>query len=101
MITHVVFFWLKNPQSTADRDRLIEGIRTLEGIETVRSLKVGIPAATEAREVVDHSFAVSEIITFDNEADQRIYQDHPIHKRFVAEYGALWDRVTVYDVANR
>lgn len=72
MITHVVFFWLKNPQSAADRNRLIEGIRTLEGIETVRSLDVGIPAATEAREVVDHSFAVSEILTFDNEADQRI-----------------------------
>ena len=101
MITHVVFFWLKNPASTADRDRLVEGIRTLEAIEEVRSLKVGVPAATEARDVVDHSFAVSEILTFDNAADQRAYQEHPVHQAFVAEYGALWDRVRVYDIAGR
>ena len=100
MITHVVFFWLKNPESPADRDRLMEGIRSLGAIEEVRSLKVGVPAATEARDVVDHSFAVSEILTFDNAADQRAYQEHPIHQRFVAEYGHLWDRVTVYDITD-
>lgn len=100
MITHVVFFWLKNPESQADRDRLMEGIRSLGAIEEVRSLKVGVPAATEARDVVDHSFAVSEILTFDNAADQRAYQEHPIHQRFVAEYGHLWDRVTVYDITD-
>lgn len=100
-ITHVVFFWLKNPSSSADRDRLLEGVRSLAAIETVRSLKVGVPAATEAREVVDQSFAVSEILTFDSTADQKAYQDHPIHRRFVAEYGPLWDRVVVYDVAGR
>ena len=100
MMTHAVFFWLKNPTSVEDRERLIAGIRSLKAIEVVRSLFVGVPADTEARDVVDHSFAVSEILTFDNADDQRTYQDHPIHFRFVEDYGHLWERVTVYDIAQ-
>lgn len=100
MITHVVFFWLKDPNSAQDRTRLAEGIRGLAAIEVVRSLHVGVPAATEARAVVDHSFGVSEILTFDHAADQLVYQEHPIHRRFVEEYGHLWERVTVYDIAD-
>jgi hypothetical protein len=100
MITHAVFFWLKNQGSIEDRDKLIEGVRGLAAIEAVRSLKVGVPAATEARDVVDSSYGVSEIITFDAEADEAIYQDHPLHQRFIAEYGHLWSRVTVYDIAE-
>ena len=100
MITHAVFFWLKNPDSVEDRDRLIEGVRGLAAIEVVRTLKVGFPADTGARDVVDSSYGVSEIITFDCAADEAIYQVHPIHQRFIAEYGHLWNRVTVYDIAD-
>ncbi|MDE2404441.1 MAG: Dabb family protein [Sphingomonadales bacterium] len=100
MITHAVFFWLKRPDSAEDRDRLIEGIRGLAAIEVVRSLQVGIPADTGARDVVDSSFGVSEIITFDTVADEAIYQTHPLHEAFIAEYGHLWSRVTVYDIAD-
>ncbi|MFM8348246.1 MAG: Dabb family protein, partial [Bacteroidota bacterium] len=48
-LAHHVFFWLKNPGSMQDRAKLMEGIRTLEQIETVRSLHVGMPASTEKR----------------------------------------------------
>ena len=30
--------------------------------------------------------------------DQRTYQDHPLHRAFVAECEELWERVVVYDV---
>lgn len=100
MITHAVFFWLKNQGSIEDRDKLIEGVRSLAAIEVVRSLKVGVPAATEARDAVDHSFDVSEILTFDNEADQLAYQRDPIHVSFVENHSHLWGRHLVYDVVS-
>lgn len=97
MLTHHVFFWLRNPQSVADRDKLIEGIKSLTKIEVVRNLHVGVPASTEKRDVVDNTYQVSELLFFDSVDDQQTYQDHPVHKAFVAQYGHLWERVLVYD----
>lgn len=97
-LLHHVFFWLKNPESKADRDQLIAGIKTLAAIETVRSFHVGVPASTEKREVVDNSYQVSELLGFDDVAGQDVYQVHPIHKKFVDENQHLWSKVVVYDV---
>ena len=97
-IVHHVFFWLKNPGSTADRDRLIAGLRTLAVIPVIRSLEIGVPASTEQRDVVDSSFDVSELMLFDSVTDQKIYQDHPIHAEFVGTCANLWRKVVVYDM---
>ena len=96
-LRHQVFFWLKNPGSTADRDKLIQGLERLRGVEVVRSLHIGVPAATEKRAVVDASFSVSELMLFDSKEDQATYQDHPLHRQFVSECEHLWDKVIVYD----
>lgn len=99
-MVHHVFFWLKNPESIPDRDKLIEGVKTLKEIKTIRLLHVGVPASTEKRDVVDNSWHVSEIMFFDDEAGQKIYQDHPIHQEFIKNYSHLWDKVLVYDAAE-
>jgi hypothetical protein len=99
-IVHHVFFWLKNPGSIADRDALIAGVRGLGKVEVVRSLEVGVPASTEQRDVVDSSFHVSEMLVFDNVADQKTYQDHPVHKDFIAKCAHLWGKVVVYDMVT-
>lgn len=96
-LLHQVFFWLKRSGSKADRDQLAAGLRTLAKIDVIRSLQIGVPASTEQRDVVDSSFDVSELMMFDSAADQKIYQDHPIHKEFVAKYAHLWSKVVVYD----
>ncbi len=96
-LVHHVFFWLKNPGSKEDQQKLVEGVKSLAKIETIRQLHVGIPASTEKRDVVDNSYAVSELMFFDDIAGQNIYQDHPIHKKFIAEYSHLWEKVIVYD----
>lgn len=96
-LVHHVFFWLKNPSSKEDQQKLIEGVKGLAKIETIRLLHVGIPAETEKRPVVDNSYGVSELILFDDLAGQSTYQDHPIHKKFIADYSHLWDKVIVYD----
>lgn len=96
-VAHQVYFWLKNPGSQEDQAKLIEGIKTLSAIEQVRGVHIGIPASTEKREVVDNSYAVSELLFFDNAADEHAYQIHPIHKAFVENYSHLWSKVVVYD----
>ena len=96
-LAHHVYFWLKNPESITDRDKLIEGVKTLAKIETVRKMYVGVPASTEKRDVVDNSWQVSELLFFDDAAGQKIYQDHPIHQDFVKNYSHLWAKVIVYD----
>jgi len=96
-LLHQVYFWLKNPSSKEDREKLIEGIRTLSKIETVRELHIGVPASTEKREVVDNSFSVSELMFFDDVAGQNLYQDHPIHLKFIETCSSLWEKVVVYD----
>lgn len=96
-LVHHVFFWLKNPSSEADRDKLIAGVKALGKIEQVRKIHVGVPASTEKREVVDNSYSVSEILFFDSTTDQKAYQDHPLHQKFVQEHSMLWERVVVYD----
>lgn len=97
-ILHQVFFWLKRAGSAEDRDQLVTGLRSLAKIDVIRSLQVGVPASTEKREVVDSSFDVSELMVFNNVADQKIYQDHPLHQEFVAKHSHLWSKVIVYDV---
>ena len=96
-LVHHVFFWLKNPEAKEDLARLLEGLRTLAKIETVRGAHFGVPASTEKRDVVDNSYSASEMLFFDDLAGQKAYQDHPIHKKFVADCSHLWERVVVYD----
>ena len=61
-------------------------------------LETGFPAGT-ARDVVDNSYGVALLVEFAAAADHDLYQDHPDHHRFIAEYGGLWSRVRVYDAA--
>ena len=96
-VVHHVFFWLKNPDSEQDKQELITGIKTLGEIETVQHFHIGLPASTEIREVVDNSYSVTEMLIFENEADEAIYQGHDIHKAFVEKCAHLWDRVVVFD----
>ena len=99
-LIHHVFFWLKNPSSKEDLNKLITGLKTLKGIETVRKIYIGVPASTEKRDVVDNSYSVSEILFFDDPAGQKAYQDHPIHKKFVEDCSQLWEKVIVYDAID-
>lgn len=94
---HSVYFWLSDAGNPSHRQELITGLEELRAIQQVRSLTIGTPAPTEARDVVDASFDVFEQMVFDSIEDQKAYQDHPLHHRFVERCGHLWSRVVVYD----
>jgi len=96
-LAHHVFFWLKNPDSTEDRDKLVEGLKGLGKIPTIREIHIGVLASTEKRDVVDTSWQVSELMFFSDLAGQATYQTHPIHLDFVKNYSHLWSKVIVYD----
>ena len=96
-VVHHVFFWLKNRDSKEDLAKLVQGLQSLKKIETIRKLHVGVPASTEKRDVVDNSYSASELMFFDDLAGQKVYQDHPIHQKFIQECGHLWEKVIVYD----
>lgn len=99
-LLHHVFFWLNSPGSVTDKQQLIEGLKTLSAIPTVRQLHIGVLASTEKRDVVDTSWDVSELMFFDDAAGQKVYQDHPIHQAFVKQYSHLWKKVVVYDAID-
>lgn len=96
-VVHHVFFYLKNPESAADKAALKEGLKTLEAIPEVKQLFIGEPASTLKRDVVVNDWHVSEIMYFENVEDQDAYQSHPVHMKFVENCQRLWDKVIVYD----
>jgi hypothetical protein len=93
---HHVYFWLKNTGNAEDLSKLLEGLKKLSAVKTIKQFHVGKPAST-SREVIDGSYAVSWLTLFDNKADQDSYQTDPIHLKFVEECSSLWSKVIVYD----
>jgi hypothetical protein len=96
MFVHHVYFWLKNPGSKEDLEKLINGLHKLSGVKTIKMFHIGKPADTH-REVIERTYAVSWLLLFDNKIDQDSYQEDPIHKTFVADCSHLWSKVVVYD----
>ena len=58
-LVHHVFFWLKNPESKEDLAKLIEGVNSLKKIKSLKLVKIGVPALTEKRDVIDNSYNLS------------------------------------------
>ena len=93
---HHVYFWLKNPGNNNDLLALIEGLKKLSSVKTIKSFHIGKPAGT-SRDVIDTTYNVSWLLLFNNKEDQDSYQVDPIHLNFVKECSHLWNKVTVYD----
>jgi len=84
-LVHVVFFKLKQD---ADKDILIKEVKKLETIKVVKDLQVGFSENLEdPRALVEYGMMME--MSFDNVADYKTYQAHPIHlalKENVKEY---------------
>ncbi|HDR50760.1 MAG TPA: Dabb family protein [Mariniphaga anaerophila] len=96
-LIHHVFFWLKEPNNEAHKKQLVQALKDLLKVETIKLSHIGFPAGTESRDVVDHSYSVSYMTMFDDQAGQDAYQVHPLHVKFVEENSHLWEKVVVYD----
>lgn len=96
---HHVYFWLKNPDSKEDLEKLIAGLKKLAKVKTIQAAHIGRPADTN-RDVIDRSYAVSWCLFFKNKADQDSYQTDPIHLKFIEECASVWSKVIVYDAED-
>jgi len=91
---HQVFFWLKEGVDT--KDFMIEAA-VLGKCKTVDNFYMGVPAPTEARSVVDHSYSVACTLFFKSIEDQDYYQTDPLHLAFIDKNSNKWASVKVYD----
>ena len=99
MFIHHVYFWLHNPESEADKKSLIDGLKNLSKVSTIKSFNIGVPAGTR-RDVIDNSYSVSWLLFFNNGTEQESYQSDPVHLKFVQECKHLWNKVVVYDTVS-
>jgi hypothetical protein len=95
-IIHQVYFWLHNESDVAEF--LKDAVPMLGRCKDVTQFYQGVPAPTEKREVVDHSFHVSCSLFFDSLEGQAAYQKDPLHLEFIAKYSSFWKTVKVYDI---
>jgi hypothetical protein len=94
---HTVYFWLKRGAPGDARTKLIQDCREYLGrIPTARSLWAGPPAMTP-RPVVDNTYDVGLSVALDDRAGHDLYQEHALHKEFIARNQEHWQRVQVYD----
>jgi len=97
---HVVYFWLKNPDSAEDRRTFESSLsRFLNASEFISTKHIGVPAET-TRPVIDRSYTYSLIVSFVDKAAQDAYQNEDVHKAFIKECEPLWQKVVVYDSEN-
>ena len=97
MMTHSVYFWLKEECTSEDREAFETGLKGLFAIDEIDSGSIGKPAGTPEREVTDHSFSYALMLSFKSVEDHNTYQEHPEHHRFVENCKDYWTRVVVYD----
>ena len=94
---HVVYFWLHNPDSQADREAFVASLSNFLSRSAYAKTKfIGTPPVA-TREVVDGSFTFSLILTFESAEAQAAYQKEQPHLDFIAESEHLWKKVIVYD----
>lgn len=97
-VQHVVIIWLKDHGDPAARAQYIEATRELAKLPMVQSYHIGAVLSGEGREVVDKSYDVAIVATFENAAALDAYQNHAEHDRIVQEkLKPLVDKVVVYD----
>jgi hypothetical protein len=97
MLSHAVYFSLKDPAPAAV-ERLVASCREhLTGHPGTLSFAVGTCAAYD-RKVNDRGFDVALEIVFDSHAAHDAYRDSPRHEAFLAANAATWTQVRVFDV---
>jgi len=99
-VHHVVVCWLKEPGNEEARQKIIEVSRTFRDIPGVREVKAGQVLPSE-RALVDSSFDIAVIMTFDSRQAMDEYIVHPKHTEAVKNvFRPLAGKIVVYDIVE-
>lgn len=93
---HAVYFWLKKNNPDLLKEFKEEGLPALAEVTSIKHVYWGPPAGTP-REVVDNSYDLAWVVTFENAEEEKKYQVDPLHVKFVEKYSPLFQKVQVYD----
>jgi len=92
MLTHIVFFKLKD-RSAESVERTAQVLRDMEGkIEVLRSIEVGVDVLHS-----DRSYDIALITKFDSMADLDVYQVHPVHQKVIEHMSQVRDSSAAVD----
>ena len=96
-IVHNVHFWLNNP---ADRQKLIDGLKTLESITFFKAIHIGVPANTHP-DATNKLYDVSLLLLFDTPEALKAYEVHQTHQSFINNTAKpLCSKVVISDSIN-
>ncbi len=99
--THVVLMWMKHPDSTYDRARLIRGARSLQMMPGVVRVDTGRTVPME-NDQTDRSFDLGVAITFRDRAALGRYERDPRRAAALERYlSPLVQRYVVYNLGSR
>ncbi|HEY1583039.1 MAG TPA: Dabb family protein [Chthoniobacterales bacterium] len=100
-VTHVVLLWLKHPQRTADRARLIRtahSLRMIPGVLRVEAGRAVPPVGPHA----PRDFDLGVVVTFRDRAALERYEKDPSHAEAMQQYlRPLVRRYEVYNLGDR
>jgi hypothetical protein len=96
MLTHCVFFWLKDGITSQETGIFEKGLASLTTISGVLHGTFGVPASTD-RPVIDRSYSYGLMVKFNDLTGHDAYQVDPVHEEFLESCSHLWVRVQVYD----
>ena len=98
VFVHVVFFDAKPDTPEAALDGMVaDAYRLLAKIPSVRTIASGRRDPRMQRDLNDTSFTVGLMICFDDKAGHDLYNEHELHKEFVAKYKDHFAKVRVFD----
>jgi hypothetical protein len=100
MLSHSVFFTLKDSSEAACRSLVAQCDRWLRGHDGVRFYLAGTLAAQYDRPVNDRAFHVALQLVFESTAAHDAYQASARHQSFIAANQANWAQVRVFDAVS-
>ena len=95
-LMHIVFYYLKNSDSEADKQKLIKGLHELVTVKQIKFSHVGVPMEFKADDVFKN-YHVSLLMVFETKEGIDEYHKDPIHQKFVSECKDLWVKTIKYD----
>lgn len=96
-VHHVVIVWLKDHGNPEAQKRYIELSRAQSKLPMLVRYQIGT-AVPGGREVVDSSYDVAIVASFENKAALDAYLQHPEHQRVIDEaLKPMVDHFVVYD----
>ncbi len=94
---HTVFFWLNEDVNNAGKMNFEQGLIDLGKCPQIQAYYWGPVAPTEARGVIDNTYAYAINVHFATLEDEKAYQSEPLHLKFIDDHKDKWAKVVVYD----